>query len=155
MKLYLVQHGLAAPKTENPERPLTDQGIRQTEQIARFLCSRQLSGPIRIIHSGKLRALQTAEIIARELSANNPLETGELLSPNDDFIPWQRRIAEESDDLMLVGHLPNLAWLANALMTGYADMNCVRFVNSGVVCLERRDPKHFTLLWSLDPSLLD
>jgi phosphohistidine phosphatase len=155
MKLYLVQHGLATPKTENPERPLTEQGVRETERIARFLCARQIPEPIKIIHSGKLRALQTAEIIARELTSDGSLETGELLSPNDDFIPWQQRIAGESNDLMLVGHLPNLAWLANALMTGYADMNCVRLVNSGVVCLERQTPRHFTLLWSLDPSLLE
>lgn len=155
MKLYLVQHGLALPKTEDPDRPLTEAGIRETEQIARFLREKQNPAPTRIIHSGKLRALQTAEIIAGNGSPSAALEAGDLLLPNDDFTPWQKRIAAETEDLMLVGHLPHLGWLANALMTGYADMNCIRFVNSGVVCLERRDQKHFTLLWSLTPSMLD
>jgi len=155
MKLYLVQHGQAVPKIDNPERPLTERGVQETEQIARFLQTRKIAPPRRIIHSGKLRSLQTAEIIARTVSPSAALEVGELLSPNDDFIPWQQRIASEENDLMLVGHLPNLAWLANALMTGYADMNCVRFVNSGVICLERQEAKHFALLWSLTPSLTD
>ena len=155
MKLYLVQHGLAYLKTENPERPLTEQGLRETEQMARFLRAKQNPAPTRIIHSGKLRSLQTAEIMARVVSPAAALEPGDLLAPNDDFIPWQKRIASEADDLMLVGHLPNLAWLANALMTGYADMNCIRFVNSGIVCLERRDSRFFTLLWSLTPSIIE
>ena len=37
MHLYLVQHGLAQPKDENPERPLSDRGRTDVGRMASFL----------------------------------------------------------------------------------------------------------------------
>jgi len=40
---------------------------------------------------------------------------GDGLAPNDDPTTWVQRIASEPADLMLVGHLPHLGWLASVL----------------------------------------
>ena len=72
MKLYLVQHGEAVSKAENPERPLSEQGQSDISRIATFL-----AGDIRIsrvIHSGKERAFQTAQILASALSPGMDVE---------------------------------------------------------------------------------
>ena len=63
MKLYLVQHGEAKSKDEDEKRPLTDQGRQGVERVAAFLKGAGVETK-RVIHSGKLRAEQTAEILA-------------------------------------------------------------------------------------------
>jgi len=63
MKLYLMQHGEARPEQEDPARPLTDRGRAEVERVARAAARLDL-GIAQVIHSGKLRARQTAEIVA-------------------------------------------------------------------------------------------
>jgi hypothetical protein len=57
--IFLVQHGEAVTKEENPDRPLTESGRQTVEQVADWAARVGLPvGQIR--HSGKLRAQQTA-----------------------------------------------------------------------------------------------
>ena len=63
MRLYLVQHGEALSKDVDPERALSDAGRADAERLARFLAPRRLTLS-RVLQSGKLRAQQTAEILA-------------------------------------------------------------------------------------------
>ncbi|MES9849230.1 MAG: histidine phosphatase family protein, partial [Candidatus Thiodiazotropha sp.] len=59
MKLYLVQHGEACKKEVDPDRPLTDRGREDIDRLATFLKQAGIR-PDRVVHSGKLRAMQTA-----------------------------------------------------------------------------------------------
>ena len=63
MRLYLVQHGDALPEQVDPERPLSAEGRRDVEAVARLLASAGTRA-VRVAHSGKLRAQQTAEVLA-------------------------------------------------------------------------------------------
>ena len=67
MKIYLVLHGEAKSKEENVERPLTENQQKTVENVSRYI-SRLGLNVTRIIHSGKLRIKQTAEIFVRYLS---------------------------------------------------------------------------------------
>ena len=89
MKLYLVQHGLAQAKETDPDRPLTDEGKKDIDNLASFLQKAEIN-PDRVIHSGKLRARQTADILAGRLSPGLAVEISGLINPNDD--PGLRRI---------------------------------------------------------------
>jgi phosphohistidine phosphatase SixA len=68
MRLYLVQHGAAKTEAEDPQRGLTDEGRQTVERIAQFLAPLRLALD-RIEHSDKLRARQTAEILAARSAA--------------------------------------------------------------------------------------
>ena len=59
IRLYLVQHGEAVPETENPERPLTSRGREDIRRLAAFLAQANVR-PRRIVHSAKLRAVDSA-----------------------------------------------------------------------------------------------
>ncbi|HBT41126.1 MAG TPA: phosphohistidine phosphatase SixA, partial [Rhodospirillaceae bacterium] len=59
MRLYLVRHGLALTKDENPDRPLSAQGQKDVKRMASFLGRAGVRMP-RVIHSEILRAQQTA-----------------------------------------------------------------------------------------------
>jgi phosphohistidine phosphatase len=54
MRLYLVQHGDAIPERVDPERPLSAEGRRDVEAVARLLASAGTRA-VRVAHSGKLR----------------------------------------------------------------------------------------------------
>jgi phosphohistidine phosphatase SixA len=63
MRLYLVQHGDAVPERLDPERPLSASGRREVQAVARLLADTGVRAA-HVVHSGKLRAQQTAELLA-------------------------------------------------------------------------------------------
>ena len=68
MRIYLVQHGASKSEAEDPERSLTDEGRQTVEKMADYLTSAGASVD-RIKHSDKLRARQTAGILAASFEA--------------------------------------------------------------------------------------
>lgn len=151
MRLYLVQHGLAKDESEDATRPLSDQGREDVSRTAGFLSLFEKPKPAKILHSGKLRAVQTAEMFALAWGGL-PVEQTPDLAPNDDPSIWSAHLASMHDDLMLVGHLPHIQRLAALLVTGDADREAVRFRNGGVLCLEKRE-SGWTVLWQINPTL--
>jgi len=152
-KIFLVQHGEAKPESEDPERPLSDNGIRQTEHIAQHIHSIGLSVPV-VYHSGKLRARQTAEILGQKAFELIPKET-DGLSPKDAPLLWKDRLDSFGNgNVMLVGHLPHLARLASLLLTGSMDPPVIAFRNSGIVCLVRDETGRWLLTWAITPDTL-
>jgi len=137
VQLYLVQHGQAKTEAEDPDRPLTDQGVNDVSQVARHAVDRLGVRAARVVHSGKTRARQTAEIWGGLLLAD--VEQAGELAPNDDPTSWVERLDAEAEDLMLIGHLPHLGRLAALLLTGDADRSVVRFRQGGLVGVERTD----------------
>lgn len=153
MRLYLVQHGSARPKEEDPERPLTEGGAAEVVRVAAHLAARYPRSLVRIVHSGKTRARQTAELLA-ERFADATVEEAEGLAPMDDAEVWAEPLAEEeTDGTVLVGHLPHLSRLAGLLLAGDADRAVVGFRNAGIVCLERDGDGAWSLRWVLVPEL--
>ena len=153
MRLYLVQHGEAVSKEEHPDRPLTDKGRSDIATVLGALSRRVL--PIdRILHSGKTRARQTAELIAHRLSPPNGVGEADGLTPNADVAIWHRLLQGDDRTLMLVGHLPHLARLASLLLTGDPEAAVVTFRPGGIVCLERSEHGKWNVCWVVIPELL-
>ncbi len=150
-RVYLVQHGEAKRKEEDPQRPLTEKGRRDTEKMAEFLAK---TGVIidRIVHSGKLRAKQTAEIFAEKLGVKR-IDEDPSLAPLAAPEEWARKLETIKENIMLVGHLPHLSLLASLLLTGDKEVQPVKFTYSGVVCLEKIEDK-WKLVWMIVPELV-
>ncbi|MGH8554307.1 MAG: histidine phosphatase family protein [Gammaproteobacteria bacterium] len=64
----------------DPDRPLTDTGRRDIERLAKFLNAAKVRVS-RIIHSGKTRAQQTAEILAKDSGRNVSIDAMSGLTP--------------------------------------------------------------------------
>ena len=149
-RVYLVQHGLAVDKTEDPERPLSKAGIQQTSMMADTLLRAEV--PVSsIFHSGKLRALQTAEIIANTLGVPD-ISCADGMSPNDDVTLLAQNL--KVNNALYVGHLPQLDKLVTHLVTGNVNDELIKFKNSGVLCLSKQK-KHFLINWYLTTDTLD
>ena len=153
MQVYLVQHGASKSEAQDPQRNLTEEGRRVVEQMAEHLAGTGLSID-HIEHSDKLRARQTAEILASKLKPPNGTEQVSGLAPNDDVTPMRLRLQKEEKNLMLVGHLPYLSRLLSSLLLVDEDRPLVEFRMGGVVCLERVENTVWRLLWALIPELL-
>ena len=153
MRLYLVQHGEAAEETEDPTRPLTENGRAAVQRVAAAADDAGVR-PMHVFHSGKLRAEQTAEIIAETLGLAGSVGVAAGLKPMDDVEPWATQVGEHVQDVMLVGHLPFMGRLASLLLCGDADTEIVHFRYGAVVCLGREDTGSWSLLWVLAPDLV-
>jgi phosphohistidine phosphatase len=136
MKLYLARHGEAVTKQEDPDRPLSGDGRRDVSHVADIL-EKTNAAVDRVIHSGKLRARQTAEILAQSVMREVGLETVPDMNPMDPVEPWVKKIEGFEQDAMLVGHMPFMGKLVSRLVIGREDADLVFFHAGAVVCLER------------------
>lgn len=134
MKLYLVRHGEALPSHLDPDRALSEPGRRQVEKMSEYLYKLGVK-VTDIWHSKKKRAAQTAEILARGLRCGAEQQKG--LSPNDPVEPWILELQERENNLLIVGHLPFLPTLAQALLREQIAVSQVVLPESGVLILER------------------
>ncbi len=153
MLLYLVQHAEAKREEEDPARPLSERGASDIGRIASHL--RRLDVRVdRILHSGKLRAKQSAEVLAVSLRPLDGVsETGGLL-PLDDPERIVHGLNGAQGSLMLVGHLPHLGMLAALLLCGNPGGNVVSFKMAGVLCLERDEKGLWSVKWMLTPEVV-
>jgi phosphohistidine phosphatase len=151
--LYLVQHGEAEREEIDRSRPLTLNGRDCVGKIARFAAMAQVRVD-RIFHSGKLRALQTAEILGEALRPSVGIIETEDLAPLDDPLIWLERLGGMMEDCALVGHLPHLQQLAALLLCGTVEKKVVAFVMGGIVALERDDEGNWSVAWMVRPDLL-
>ncbi|MFZ5906313.1 MAG: phosphohistidine phosphatase SixA [Nitrospirota bacterium] len=153
MYLYLVQHGAAKTEEEDPLRPLSSQGYQDITRVSTYLSRLNISVDT-IMHSAKLRARQTAEVLREYLRPMQGISEKDGLSPLDNPEIWKERLTGMSEDLFLIGHLPHLARLASLLLCGHDGKHIVRFQMAGVVCLERNESGIWSLQWMITPRII-
>ena len=154
MKLYLVQHGEAKTKDQDPDRSLTDKGTKDSEKTACFASEQAHVSVETVFHSNKTRSKETAEIMAAYLFPPKGMIQKEDLSPNDNPKAWAARLEERLEDIMLVGHLPHFSKLASLLLTDSDEKDVIDFQNSGIVCLKRGESGLWRLNWMVTPEIL-
>ena len=153
MHVYLVQHGKAKPVEEDPNRGLSEEGRKEVIRVAEFLEEQRITVDL-IQHSGKVRAEETAHLLAESIRCTSGPAHVEGLEPNDDPAMMANFLKVYTDDALLVGHLPHLERLTSLLLTGSADRRPVAFRNGGVVCLHKDNGGAWTIEWIVVPELL-
>ena len=150
MYLYLIRHAQAKPNEEDPQHGITKNGERVTEQMADYF--KRFKPRVREIwHSGKLRARQTADIMASSIGLKEKLIEKPGLAPMDNVLKIKEQLTALDDNLMIVGHLPHLARLSSVLLLGDQEAGLIHFVNSAIVCLEREGGQ-WQLAWMVGPD---
>ena len=132
-----MQHGDAVDESIDPERPLSQQGIDDIQHLAWKMQSMGIQ-LAHIFHSGKLRAEQTAEIIAQEVApAVQPLQTAGL-KPNDDPSVIAEDIGKMADDILITSHMPLVSRLCSWLLAGNTDIEFASEPGT-LLCLEKHE----------------
>ncbi len=152
MALYLVQHGQCLSKDQDPQKGLSPQGFAQVQRIAQVAAGYGIQ-PANIDHSGKKRALQTAQIMADELKPENGVGVIQGINPLDDVAAFAASV-DSSHDSMIVGHLPFLEKLVTFLITGQLTPPVFRMQNGGIVCLDLYPgSRQLAVKWALMPEI--
>ena len=153
MKVYLMQHGIAKPKEQDPEQGLTEQGIQDTEKLSQFVGKMGLDFES-IFYSEKRRSAQTAQILGKYLRLSLGVHEADLLGPDGDVGAWKMRLLCSEGDTVLVSHRPLLDKLVSSLVIDDSDKPIVQFQNTAMVCLEEQKDEIFDVKWLITPEML-
>jgi len=143
------QHGEAKSEDEDPDRPLTDRGVTDVRRVLAWPPERAAWCSSGSFTRGKTRARHTAAAWGEALGV--PIDEADGLAPRDDPAIWAARVAAETRDMMLVGHLPHLARLAGLLLAGDPDRPLIAFRQGGLVGLEE-GPAGWSVSLVLSPA---
>src|SRR3954467_13465967 len=116
LELYLLRHAHAgdSSKWDGPdsERPLSPKGRRQAERLGAFLAERGFA-PDAIVTSPKLRARQTAQLVAGAIGIAVALDD-RLAAPLDEAVVGDIAERVGGTSVLLVGHDPDFSDLCAA-----------------------------------------
>ena len=128
-RLFLVRHAKAEPSVGRGDyaRKLTESGRADARRVAKALAARRTL-PDLLIHSGAVRAKQTAEILAAEWRTKVELEedVGLYDASLTTLLDRTRALGHGHKRVGLVGHNPGLGELATALTGSGADLEVSR-----------------------------
>ncbi len=157
MRLYFLRHGNASSNQEwsgdDTLRPLTEKGRKVLDGVAGFLADQRLGIDL-VVASPLVRALQTAQLVAKRLGLTDRLETDERLAPGFGPATLGELLRSHADlgALMLVGHEPDFSNTVGALI-GRGRVVCKK---GSVACVNVPDIATIEgeLEWLLPPGLL-
>ena len=107
-----------------------------------------------ILHSGKRRAQQTAEIIREAFNSRVPMSACENLGPEGPLDAVCSDIARFDAGRIIVGHLPLLPRLVSTLVIGSDGHDIVSIPAAGVVALEQAGHGQWRIIWCVSPQQL-
>lgn len=166
MNIYVLRHASAGVRRLNPtvdrKRPLDKEGKRYCLQLAQVLTAMNLQFDL-VVSSPLKRCLQTASLVGTETGYEAKILSSEALAPDATFAQFQKLLRDcaECENLLLVGHNPNLTFFAGSLLAPAANCPAVAPEGPNGLALVRlrkgslarlnftRGPA--TLQWLLDP----
>jgi phosphohistidine phosphatase len=166
MNIFILRHASAGLRRVNPKldlkRPLDKEGKRHCLQLAHVLNAMKLQFDV-ILSSPLKRSMQTASLVGTEMGYEQPILPSPALAPEATPAQFQQLLREysEFENVLLVGHNPNLTIFLGSLMIpasacpamsidGRAGLAPVRLRKGSLARLNMaRGPA--TLQWLLDP----
>jgi phosphohistidine phosphatase len=164
MELYILRHAIAVSRDDascprDSHRPLTAKGTAKLRRVVRGMKALGLSIDA-VLTSPYLRALQTAEIVADALGANQDVEITEHLAPDGDARALINLLASRGDthaSILVVGHEPHLGQLISLLVSG-DERTAIALKKAGLCRLAIQAPRYgrcASLEWLLTPAQLE
>ncbi|MDX2035079.1 MAG: phosphohistidine phosphatase SixA [Isosphaeraceae bacterium] len=156
--LILVRHGIAVERgtegIDDDDRPLTALGRKRTALVARRL-ARLIGEPDVVLTSPLPRALQTAEVLRRELGLRDAVEQFDPLRPDHDPHLLAESLRERPElRIVAVGHEPTLSSLAALLVAGRADLPLIELAKAGAVGLRLEPEGGPRIDWLVRPRVV-
>jgi phosphohistidine phosphatase len=121
MNLYILRHASAGVKRVNPildhKRPLDKEGKRHCLQLGHVLSLMKVQFDL-IVSSPLKRSMQSASLVGTEMGYEAKILSSAALAPDATFAQFQKLLRECAghENLLLVGHNPNLAAFLGSLL---------------------------------------
>lgn len=151
MRLYLVRHGQADHGPVDAERPLSERGRLDVEAMALYLADQHVVVQ-HVVHSGLVRARQTAEDLARKVAPGKTVEFMPGIEPWGNINTFAKVVQSWNDDTMVCGHEPFMGEAAAKLL---GNRNLMGVETCTVMAFERTEPgETWSLLWAVNPRTI-
>ncbi len=157
MEIYLMQHGPALPKDQDPEEGLGPDGEARIHASGKALKMMGVAFDA-ILSSPKKRSKQTAAIVAEEVGflLEKIVETTKVkaMAPPEETVQALSELSG-AERVLIAGHLPSLAEVASFLLTE-GSKAAVQFEMGGCCRIDVEElPSHAgRLRWHLIPDQL-
>lgn len=158
MNLYLLRHANAGQRRTNADldmkRPLDKEGKQQCLMIGGVLNSMKVQFDC-VVSSPLKRALQTASLVGTETGYEQRIVVNPSLSPTGSWREFQNLLASLAgyEDVLLVGHNPNVTQFLNMLLCSSATVAPIRMRKGAIAKLDM-NRQTGRLQWLLDPRLV-
>jgi len=153
MKLYCIRHGQAESSVLDNKRQLTDMGQKEIHAMGKFLAAQKIS-ITDLLHSPKLRAQETAEILMSYVHPKTMKATA-VLSHEACANTLADHVREWKQPTLLVTHMPLIASIVNRLLFKETlSWPVVEFQPGTITCLHRRRDQ-WTIQWVVSPNEID
>lgn len=144
MMLYVVRHAWASyfgdPQwPDDTLRPLTEKGKARFSKVVPLLAQRGFCPQV-VATSPYTRCRETADLIAQLLPSRPDVTALDELAPGGDpggLLQWINSQAAEFDQIAVVGHAPDVGYLAAGLIG--SDEDWIRFAKGAVAAIEFHD----------------
>jgi phosphohistidine phosphatase len=146
--IVLVHHGHALGRDVDPTQPLSAPGRAASARLAAAVAARGVRPDI-VLHSGKFRARQTAELFWLACNPHAVFSVARGLQPTDSPAVVRSRLESDDRSILLVGHMPHLARLRSVLCGEPPNGVTLGFPPHGCVVL-RQEGGRWRELWQLD-----
>lgn len=152
MRLYLLRHGIAEDlATSDFDRELSKRGRRRVAASAKVMQRLGLA-PRRIFTSPRLRARQTADIVAEALGRRATLAEAVDFGFGIGDIRRLTRNMSADDEVMFVGHNPDMSLLASEITGVDTSLKKGGLARIDVIGTAVEDGE---LLWLIAPKVFD
>lgn len=157
MIVYFLRHVSAGQHTVFPKqdekRPIDNIGEQQSHDVGRVLAVLGVEVDA-VISSPLTRAIQTAELTAKEFGHKNKLVLSEAMRPEASYDQFHDLLTQyaKSKAIMVVGHNPSITEFLIHLLTGSETCDCIYFKKGAVAKVEVEENKA-VLQWMLTPKM--
>jgi phosphohistidine phosphatase len=153
MQIYIIRHAHALDGENDAVRPLSKKGRAQIRATARFLKRSGALATGEFWHSPLVRAVDTAQLLAKGLGGRIRLKLVAGLLHDDNPAIMAKKLNGQRRPVAVVGHEPHLSALASVLIAGKARPPLVVLKKCAVLALERAG-RRWAVRWQVSPGML-
>jgi phosphohistidine phosphatase len=157
MIVYFLRHASAGqhkviPK-QDEKRAIDKIGERQSRDVGRALAALDIEVDA-VISSPLIRAMQTAELAAKEFGHQSKIVINDAMRPEASYDQFHDLLAQysKSKAIMVVGHNPSITEFFIHLLTGDEKCNCIDFKKGAVAKVDVQEGKT-VLNWLFTPKM--
>lgn len=157
MIVYFLRHASAGQHQVSPKqdekRPIDEIGERQSRDVGRVLAALDVEVEA-IVSSPLTRAMQTAELAAKEFGHRNKIVVNDAMRPEASYDQFQDLLTQYSKAkaIMVVGHNPSITEFLIHSLTGSENCQCFDLKKCAVAKVDVQEGKA-VLNWMFTPKI--
>jgi phosphohistidine phosphatase len=157
MIVYFLRHASAGQHKFSPKqdekRPIDKIGEQQSREVGKAMAASGVEVDA-VISSPLTRAMQTAELAAKEFGHENKIVINEAMRPEASYDQFHDLLTQyaKSKAIMVVGHNPSITEFLLHLLTGSEECRFIDFKKGAVAKVTVQEGKS-VLNWMLTPKM--